>query len=67
MLFQSQFYVLLFLPATAALYYAVAGAAMARQWALIGASLAFYGWWDARFFILPVSQIASTWLLSLAH
>jgi alginate O-acetyltransferase complex protein AlgI len=67
MLFQSQFYVLLFLPATAALYYAVAGSAVARQWVLIGASLVFYGWWDARFVILPVGQIAATWLVALAH
>ena len=27
----------------------------------------FYGWWDARFLILPVAQITLTWLLALAH
>ncbi|MGD0024550.1 MAG: MBOAT family O-acyltransferase [Xanthobacteraceae bacterium] len=67
MLFQSQFYVLVFLPAVASLYYAVAGSTRARQWVLIGASLVFYGWWDVRFVVLPVSQIVATWLLALAH
>ena len=52
MLFQSQVYVLAFLPLTVALYYAVAGSAAARQWVLIAASLVFYGWWDPRFVIL---------------
>jgi hypothetical protein len=32
MLFQSQFYVLVFLPAVALLYYAVAGSERGRQW-----------------------------------
>jgi len=67
MLFQSQFYVLVFLPTAALLYYSVAGSQRARQWCLIGASLVFYGWWDARFVILPVSQILATWLLALVH
>ncbi len=67
MLFQSQFYVLLFLPTAASLYYVVAGSTRARQWVLIGASLVFYGWWDVRFVVLPVSQIVATWLLALAH
>jgi len=67
MLFQSQFYVLVFLPAVALLYYAVAGSPQTRQWFLIGASLVFYGWWDIRFVILPVSQVTMTWFLALAH
>jgi alginate O-acetyltransferase complex protein AlgI len=67
MLFQSQFYVLLFLPTVASLYYAVAGSPRVRQWVLVGASLIFYGWWDLRFVVLPVSQIVATWLLALAH
>ncbi len=67
MLFQSQFYMLAFLPAAALLYYAAAGSVRARQWCLIGASLVFYGWWDARFVVLPVAQITATWLLALAH
>jgi len=67
MLFQSQFYVLAFLPVAAALYYSVASSAGARQWVLIGLSLIFYGWWDARFVPLPVLQIAATWLLARLH
>src|SRR4029077_14762412 len=67
MLFQSQFYVLGFLPVTVALYYAAAGSAPARHWVLIAASLFFYGWWDPRFIILVVSQITATWLLALAY
>lgn len=67
MLFQSQFYVLVFLPIAVALYYAAAGSAAARQWVLITASLFFYGWWDPRFIILVVSQITATWMLALAY
>jgi alginate O-acetyltransferase complex protein AlgI len=67
MLFQSQFYVLVFLPVAASLYYAAANSARARQWYLIGVSLFFYGWWDVRFVVLPVAQIAGTWLVALAH
>jgi len=67
MLFQSQFYVLVFLPITVALYYVAAGSAPARHWVLIAASLFFYGWWDPRFIILVVSQITATWLLALAY
>jgi alginate O-acetyltransferase complex protein AlgI len=67
MLFQTQFYVLMFLPLAAALYYATADSVAVRQWLLIAASLIFYGWWDARFVVLPVAQITATWLLAAAH
>src|SRR3954463_7728683 len=67
MLFQSQIYVLAFLPVTVALYYLAAGSAAARQWVLIAGSLFFYGWWDPRFIILVVSQITITWLLARAY
>src|SRR5262249_2789633 len=67
MLFQSQFYVLVFLPIVVAIYYASAHSTVIRQWVLIAASLVFYAWWDARFVILPVAQIAATWVLALAH
>ena len=52
MLFQSQGFILIFLPLAVAAYYAVAGSERARQAVLITASLVFYGWWDARFLIL---------------
>src|SRR5947199_6371952 len=67
MLFQSQVYVLAFLPLPVVLFYAVARSAPARQWLLIAASLFFYGWWDPRFIILVVSQISATWLLARAY
>jgi len=67
MLFQSQLYILLFLPTVALAYYTVADLPRARQWLLIGASLVFYGWWDVRFVVLPISQVTMTWLLALAH
>ena len=64
MLFQSQEFILLFLPAAVICYYLVAGSAVARQSVLIAASLVFYGWWDARFIPLLVGQIGATWLLA---
>jgi D-alanyl-lipoteichoic acid acyltransferase DltB (MBOAT superfamily) len=67
MLFQSQGFILLFLPAAVLAYYTVAGSAVARQWVLIAASLVFYGWWDVRFIPLLLGQIAATWLLARLH
>jgi alginate O-acetyltransferase complex protein AlgI len=67
MLFQTQFYVLIFLPLVAAVYYCVAWTPRGRQWILIGASLVFYGWWDVRFLLLPILQISATWILALVH
>lgn len=67
MLFQSQGFILLFLPAAVLAYYAVANNLAARQSILILASLFFYGWWDARFIPLLLGQILATWLLSLWH
>jgi alginate O-acetyltransferase complex protein AlgI len=63
MLFQSQGFILLFLPAAVICYYLVAGSVMARQCVLIAASLVFYGWWDVRFIPLLVGQIGATWLM----
>src|ERR1700721_1324215 len=67
MLFQSQGYVLAFLPLAAAAYYLSARSLALRQYVLIVASLVFYAWWDWRFLVLPVAQIAVTWVLSRAH
>ena len=46
MLFQSQVFILAFLPAVLVAYYALAGREVWREYALIAASLVFYGWWD---------------------
>jgi D-alanyl-lipoteichoic acid acyltransferase DltB (MBOAT superfamily) len=67
MLFHSQAFVLLFLPAVLALYYGVADRVGAREWVLIAASLVFYGWWDARFIPLLLAQVIVTWLLAEAY
>lgn len=64
MLFQSQGFILLFLPVAAISYYFAAGSVVARQYVLIAASLFFYGWWDVRFIPLLIGQIGATWLLA---
>ena len=61
MLFQSQIFILVFLPSVLAGYFAGARSAVARQSALIVASLVFYAWWDIRFVPLVVGQIFITW------
>ena len=61
MLFQSQIFILVFLPSVLAGYFAVARSARARQFALIVASLVFYAWWDIRFVPLVLGQIFITW------
>jgi D-alanyl-lipoteichoic acid acyltransferase DltB (MBOAT superfamily) len=67
MLFQSQGFILIFLPVAVGAYYAVAGSERTRHAVLIAASLVFYGWWDARFIPLLLGQITATWLLAYAH
>jgi D-alanyl-lipoteichoic acid acyltransferase DltB (MBOAT superfamily) len=67
MLFQSQGFILIFLPLAVAAYYAAAGSERARHGVLIVASLVFYGWWDARFIALLVGQIGATWLIAYWH
>jgi D-alanyl-lipoteichoic acid acyltransferase DltB (MBOAT superfamily) len=67
MLFQSQEFILLFLPALLACFYLVAGSVPRRQIVLLAGSLFFYGWWDARFIPLLVGQVCLTWLLALAE
>ena len=64
MLFNSQLFLLLFLPAVLALYYTVAGHRVARQLVLVGGSLTFYAAWDWRFLPLLLAIAAATWLLA---
>jgi alginate O-acetyltransferase complex protein AlgI len=63
MLFQSQPFVLLFLPAALLAFYAMRTRIVARQWILIVFSLIFYSWWDVRFLPLLSGQVVITWLL----
>ncbi len=62
MLFHSQTFILLFLPAVIAAYYAAASHRLAREWILLVASLVFYGWWDVRFLPVLLAQTIATWL-----
>ncbi|HYD67851.1 MBOAT family protein [Azospirillum sp.] len=65
MLFHSQVFVLGFLPAVLALFYAVGRREAAREWVMVAASVVFYGWWDVRFVPLLLGQTLATW--ALAH
>jgi alginate O-acetyltransferase complex protein AlgI len=68
MLFQSQGFVLLFLPSLVSLYYLLpSNPPPLRQFALILGSLFFYGWWDARFVPLLITQVSLSWGLSYVH
>ena len=67
MLFQTQFFILVFLPLGLIAYYALADSAVWRQWSLIVTSLIFYGWWDVRFVPLLLGQIGMTWALANLH
>jgi D-alanyl-lipoteichoic acid acyltransferase DltB (MBOAT superfamily) len=63
-LFQSQIFVLVFLPLAVLAYYARARSQTWREWCLVVASLIFYGWWDVRFIPLLAGQIGITWALA---
>ncbi len=67
MLFQSQVFVLAFLPLVLALWYAPWRAAAPREWVLLALSLGFYGWWDPRFIPLLLGQAVGSWLVSRAY
>lgn len=62
MLFQTQLFLLIFLPITLACYFIAAKRTEIRIAVLIIASLIFYGWWDARFVPLLLGQAALTWI-----
>ena len=67
MLFQSQPFILLFLPVTLGLYYLCAGNRTARQLVVVVASLIFYGAWDPRFVPLLVALTFVNWLIGQLH
>ena len=64
MLFNSQVFIVGFLPPVLALYYALAAHRMARQAVVVLASLVFYGWWDVRFVPLLVALTLANWLIA---
>ena len=63
MLFNSQAFILGFLPCVLALYYLVAERRVLRQGLMVAASLVFYGWWDVRFVPLLVGLTLANWLV----
>ena len=65
MLFNSQLFIVGFLPATLCLYFALARRAEARKAFLIFASLVFYGWWDIRFVPLLIGLTAANWGIAI--
>src|SRR5271156_5813768 len=64
MLFNSQVFIVGFLPIVLGLYYALARNRAARQSVVILASLGFYGWWDVRFVPLLVGLTLANWLIA---
>jgi alginate O-acetyltransferase complex protein AlgI len=63
MLFNSQAFVLVFLPAVLAIFYA-APTLRWRQAVLVVASLAFYGYWDLRFVPALAGLTLAVWLIA---
>ena len=64
MLFNSQAFIVGFLPIVLALYYALASHRTARQALVVLASLVFYGWWDVRFVPLLAGLTVANWLIA---
>ncbi len=64
MLFNSQAFILLFLPVVLGLYYALAHNRVARQLLIVLASMGFYGWWDWRFVPLLAALTVANWLIA---
>ena len=67
MLFNSQPFILLFLPCVLAAYYALARSRPWRQGLLVAASLVFYGGWDLRFVPFLVALTLLNWLVVQAY
>jgi len=64
MLFNSQVFIVGFLPIVLGLYYALARHRAWRQGVVILASFAFYGWWDVRFVPLLAGLTLANWLIA---
>ena len=65
MLFNSQVFVIGFLPIVVCLYYAAAANRAAREAVLVAASLFFYGWWDPRFVPLLIAMTVANWAIAV--
>ena len=67
MLFNSQVFILLFLPATLAATYAAGAHRRSRQLVLVFASLVFYAAWNWRYVPLLVGLTLLNWILAALH
>ena len=64
MLFNSQEFLLIFLPLTLVSYFLCAKRETLRLWVLISASLIFYAYWDLRFLPLLIFSVVINWICS---
>ncbi len=62
MYFQSQIFLLAFLPLTLAIWYGWGAHRALREWCLLALSLVFYAWWDPRFVPLLLAQGILSWI-----
>lgn len=69
MLFQSQVFLLGFLPAVLTVWYGLARLRLplSREWGLVALSVVFYGWWDIRFVPLLLGQTVISWGVAEAY
>lgn len=67
MLFSSQVFILLFLPAAVLTFHLSAVARTARLTILLLASMVFYAWWDVRFLPLLLALITLNWCVVRWH
>ncbi|MEM7405269.1 MAG: MBOAT family O-acyltransferase [Pseudomonadota bacterium] len=66
MLFNTQVFLLAFLPVALFGFYLLIDRPALRAWWLIGVSLYFYGYWEPRLLPLLVASILLNWLLAIA-
>ena len=67
MLFNSQVFLIMFLPIVLVGYYLLSANRAYRIWFLIIGSFVFYGYWDVRLVPLLAGSIAVNWALANAH
>lgn len=65
MLFNSQAFIVVFLPVVLLGYYALAAHRVARQMLIVVASMGFYAWWDPRFVPLLAVLTVANWLIAV--
>lgn len=63
MLFNSEIFILLFLPLSLGAYYLLSKHVAFRLWALVIASLIFYSYWDIRFLPILLGSTIGNWML----